>query len=235
MQLSARGNRSLPIVSVQQENAGATPSYCLVINLINQLALSKAERDQAVADAVNMGREVCAVYPGFAMPLDSQGACLVLSQNTVSGLQALHATFLLQTLLLEYETLGQFRCYLRTATCPGDPGEMNFLNPAQMQDWSNIDADITLAALARKDTALISQRFSPILMTSKRVGLGPSSTPFCPTWPHSKLFIVSLSYPSEMRCWLRNKLRLFSDFLERAHHEGVLANRQPIYFLKSAG
>ena len=46
------------------------------------------------------------------MPLDSQGACLVLGQNTVSGLQALHATFLLQTLLLEYETLGSF-----AATC----------------------------------------------------------------------------------------------------------------------
>ena len=113
MQLSARGNRSLPIVSVQQEDSGATPSYCLVINLINQLALSKPEREQAVADAVNMGREVCAVYPGLAMPLNSQGACLVLNQRSISGLQALYATFLLQELLLEYETLGQFRCYLR--------------------------------------------------------------------------------------------------------------------------
>ena len=156
MQLSARGNRSLPIVSVQQEDSGATPSYCLMINLINQLALSKSEREQAVADAVNMGREVCAVYPGFAMPLNSQGACLVLNQTSVSGLQALYATFLLQELLLEYETLGQFRCYLRTAVCPGDPSEMHALDPGQIDGLANIDADLTLAALARKNTALVS-------------------------------------------------------------------------------
>ena len=156
MQLSARGNRSLPIVSVKRESTGATPSYCLMVNLINQLALSKEERDQAVADAINMGQEVCAVYPGFAMPLNSHGACLVFSQTTVSGLQALYATFLLQDLLLEYETLGQFRCYLRTATCPGDPGEMSFLEHSQMQGLADIEANITLAALARKNTALIS-------------------------------------------------------------------------------
>ncbi|MEC7139434.1 MAG: hypothetical protein VXW50_10265 [Pseudomonadota bacterium] len=192
MQLSARGNRSLPIVSVQQENAGATPSYCLVINLINQLALSKAERDQAVTDAVNMGREVCAVYPGFAMPLDSQGACLVFSQNTVSGLQALHATFLLQTLLLEYETLGQFRCYLRTATCPGDPAEMNFLNPAQIQDWSNIDTDITLAALARKDTALISQEVFANLNDIEKSWAGAFEHPILPDLaPQQTLYSVA--------------------------------------------
>ena len=191
MQLSARGNRSLPIVSVGQENAGATPSYCLVINLINQLALSKAERDQAVTDAVNMGREVCAVYPGFAMPLDSQGACLVFSQNSISGLQALHATFLLQTLLLEYETLGQFRCYLRTATCPGDPAEMNFLNPAQMQDWSNIDTDITLAALARKDTALISQEVFANLNDIEKSWAGAFEHPILPDLaPQQSLYSV---------------------------------------------
>ena len=127
-----------------------------MINLINQLALSKSEREQAVADAVNMGREVCAVYPGFAMPLNSQGACLVLNQTSVSGLQALYATFLLQELLLEYETLGQFRCYLRTAVCPGDPSEMHALDPGQIDGLANIDADLTLAALARKNTALVS-------------------------------------------------------------------------------
>ncbi|GIS18709.1 MAG: hypothetical protein CM15mP120_06250 [Pseudomonadota bacterium] len=72
--------RSLSIVSVQQENAGATPSYCLVIP--HQPKWPYQTESKAVTDAVNMGREVCAVYPGFAMPLDSQGACLVFSQNT---------------------------------------------------------------------------------------------------------------------------------------------------------
>ena len=180
MQLSARGNRSLPIVSVQQEHAGATPSYCLLINLINQLALSKAERDQAVADAVNMGREVCAVYPGLAMPLTSQGACLVFSQTSVSGLQALYATFLLQDLLLEYETLGQFRCYLRTAICPGDPDEMNAIDAAQMDGLSNVDADLTLAALARRNTALISNEVHANLTDIEKSWAKPFDHPILP-------------------------------------------------------
>ena len=180
MQLSARGNRSLPIVSVQQEHAGATPSYCLLINLINQLALSKAERDQAVADAVNMGREVCAVYPGLAMPLTSQGACLVFSQTSVSGLQALYATFLLQDLLLEYETLGQFRCYLRTAICPGDPDEMNAIDAAQMDGLSNVEADLTLAALARRNTALISNEVHANLTDIEKSWAKPFDHPILP-------------------------------------------------------
>ena len=180
MQLSARGNRSLPIVSVQQEHAGATPSYCLLINLINQLALSKAERDQAVADAVNMGREVCAVYPGLAMPLTSQGACLVFSQTSVSGLQALYATFLLQDLLLEYETLGQFRCYLRTAICPGDPDEMNAIDAAQMDGLSNVEADLTLAALARRNTALISNEVHANLTEIEKSWAKPFDHPILP-------------------------------------------------------
>lgn len=180
MQLSARGNRSLPIVSVQQEHAGATPSYCLLINLINQLALSKAERDQAVADAVNMGREVCAVYPGLAMPLTSQGACLVFSQTSVSGLQALYATFLLQDLLLEYETLGQFRCYLRTAICPGDPDEMSAIDAAQMDGLSNVEADLTLAALARRNTALISNEVHANLTEIEKSWAKPFDHPILP-------------------------------------------------------
>ena len=180
MQLSARGNRSLPIVSVKQESAGATPSYCVMINLINQLALSKTEREQAIADAVNMGREVCAVYPGFAMPLNGQGACLVLNQISVSGLQALHATFLLQELLLEYETLGQFRCYLRTAVCPGDPSEMNLLDASQMEGLANVDADLTLAALARNNTALISNEVYGNLNDIEKSWAQPFDHPILP-------------------------------------------------------
>lgn len=180
MQLSARGNRSLPIVSVQQDAAGATPSYCLVVNLINQLALSKQERDQAIVDAINMGREVCAVYPGFAMPLHNQGICLVMSQSTVSGLQALYATFLLQTLLLEYETLGQFRCYLRTATCPTDPGEVSVLDASEIEDFSSVDAYITMAALARKDTALFSSEVFTQLSEIEKSWAQPFDHPILP-------------------------------------------------------
>ena len=80
MQLSARGNRSLPIVSVQQEDSGATPSYCLMINLINQLALSKSEREQAVADAVNMGREVRRV-PRVCYAIEQSGRLLGTKPN----------------------------------------------------------------------------------------------------------------------------------------------------------
>ena len=111
---------------------------------------------------------------------------------------------------------------------------MNFLDPAQMQDWSNIDTDITLAALARKDTALISHEVFANLNDIEKSWAGAFEHPILPDLALSNLFIVSLNYPSEMRCWLRNKLRLFSDFLERAVR-GCLANRQPIYFLKSAG
>ena len=47
LQLSARGNRSLPIVSVPEPAPPAMQSsFVLGINLYNQLGLSRAQRDQ---------------------------------------------------------------------------------------------------------------------------------------------------------------------------------------------
>jgi len=92
----------------------------------------------------------------------------------------LYATFLLQDLLLEYETLGQFRCYLRTAICPGDPDEMNAIDAAQMDGLSNVEADLTLAALARRNTALISNEVHANLTDIEKSWAKPFDHPILP-------------------------------------------------------
>ena len=68
-----------------------------------------------------MGQEVCALYPGLAVSLQERGLTLVISKAEASGLKAVYASLLVQRLLREYETQGEFRCMLSTVISPSDP------------------------------------------------------------------------------------------------------------------
>ena len=91
IQFSARGNRSLPIVSVPAEQAQEQPAYLLTVKLHNQRSLRSAEQKQAIDDALAMAREVCALYPGFAFAIQERGLALLISKAETNGLRAIYA------------------------------------------------------------------------------------------------------------------------------------------------
>lgn len=157
IQFSARGNRSLPIVSVPSESAQDQPAYLLCVRLHNQRSLGAEDQRQAVEDALNMAQEVCALYPGLAVAVQERGLMLLISKKEVSGLKAVYASLLLQRLLREYETLGEFRCHLSSVVSPNDPAEAASMNLKTIENITDIEQNLTLASLAKADTALMSQ------------------------------------------------------------------------------
>lgn len=170
LQLSARGNRSLPIVSVPEPVvAEAQPSFALTLNLYNQLALDKDSRQSAITDALNMAYEACAIHQGIAVEIPERGAMILFDQKSVSGGQAICASFLIQRLLHEFETPGKFRCYLTEIDCPGCPAELNQLNLEDLEEHADIDMLITLAALAKPDTVLLSEAVYSKLSNEEKV------------------------------------------------------------------
>ena len=170
LQLSARGNRSLPIVSVPEPPPPARqPSHCLTINLYNQLALGRDARKNAIADAMNLAEEICAIHPGIAVEIPERGLAILFDQQAVSGAQVVSAAFLIQRLLTEFETEGIFRCYLNEITCAGSPAEMQSLTMATLAEEMNVDACLTLAALAKPETVLLSEDIYTALTDSEKV------------------------------------------------------------------
>ncbi len=156
LQLSARGNRSLPIVSVP-EPTPQTPqlSFCLVVNLHNQIALDREQQNQALTDAVIMAEEVCAIHHGITKTVKGRGLVVLFDQQSVDAAAAICAAMLLQRLLREFETDGVFRCYLCEVEAPGSPADMPSL---AIEDIKGLDLEdsLTLAALTREDATLIS-------------------------------------------------------------------------------
>ena len=69
--------------------------------------------EQALQDAETMSKEVAALYEGSTIRVEELGICLALPNTTCNAKQALDAVFLLQVLLGEYYTAGQFRCFLK--------------------------------------------------------------------------------------------------------------------------
>lgn len=157
IQFSTRGNRSLPIVSVPSEPAQEQPAYLLTVKLHNQRSLNQREQRQAIGDALTMGREVCALYPGFALTLQERGLALLISKAEASSLNALYASFLLQRLLAEYETQGEFRCLLSAVVSPKDPAEAMSISTSTLEDITSVEQNLTLASLAKADTALMTK------------------------------------------------------------------------------
>ncbi len=155
LQLSARGNRSLPIVSVPEPRPPERQqSFCLTVNLHNQLSLSRSQREQAIADALMMAQEVSAIHHGFALPARGKGVMLLFDRNAVNAGQAVCAAFLLMTLLDEFETEGSFRCFLSELACPGAPGELTELSLTDIAEDAEVDQLMTLAALAKPQALL---------------------------------------------------------------------------------
>ena len=156
MQLSTRGNRSLPIVSVP-EPAAIKPqeSYCIVVNLHNKLALGRALQQQALDDALVMAQEVSAIYPGFAIKIDDRGIAIFLDSEAVTPANAVYASSLTQQLLGQFETEGEFRCFLCKARCPGPPADIDPPSQAELAEHVAFDDLLVVAALARADTTLM--------------------------------------------------------------------------------
>ena len=158
LQLSARGNRSLPIVSVPDPKSAAPyPCFSLTINLYNQLALARTQRDAAIADALNMAQEVCAIHPGIAVAVPERGAVILFDRGLVTAGTAICAAFLTAQLLEEFETEGEFRFYLDVAESPGAPGELAQLSYDQLRKNADIDNLMTLAALAKVRSVLVAE------------------------------------------------------------------------------
>jgi len=169
LQLSSRGNRSLPIVSVPEPTASAPkPSFCLAINLHNQLALARPRRAAAVADAMNMASEVCAIHQGIAVTVPERGVALLFDEDAVNAGHAVCASFLMQHLLKEFETDGEFRVFLDKVVCASSPADMSHMTLDALQEIADTDRLMTLAALARSDTALVSEAVYAELSDTER-------------------------------------------------------------------
>ena len=159
-------NRSIPIISVN--NQPNSKAFYIVINLINRLSLQKASVEQALQDAETMSKEVAALYEGSTIRVEELGICLALPKPPCSAKQALNAVFLLQVLLGEYYTAGQFRCFLKEGAWTSkedDREDSDFKSFFSVKDFS---AWLTLAALSQKDTALVSSTIIPELPNDVR-------------------------------------------------------------------
>lgn len=158
LQFSARGNRSLPIVSVPEPAVSEPkPSFCLAINLHNQMALGRPQSAAAVADAMNMASEVCAIHQGIAVTVPERGVCLLFDADAVNAGHAVCAAFLMQHLLKEFETDGEFRVFLDKVVCTSSPADMSHMTLDALQEVADSDRLMTLAALARSNSALLSE------------------------------------------------------------------------------
>ena len=157
LQLSARGNRSLPIVSVRKEGVEAQAVYVIALTLNNQYALSREAQIAAIQDALAMAQEVCALYPGIPLALNEKGIALVLAKEGLGGLKALYAAFLIQRLLSEYETDGEFRCFLSESHSVINPAEAAKMDLQQLSNFDDLENTLTLASLAKANTLLVDQ------------------------------------------------------------------------------
>ena len=147
-------NRSIPIISVNNQPNGK--AFYIIINLINRLSMQKTSVEQALQDAETMSKEVTALYEGSTIRVDDLGICLALPNGTCNAKQAVNAVFLLQVLLGEYYTAGQFRCFLKEGAWTSKENDMEGADFKSFFSAKDFSAWLTLAALSRKDTALVS-------------------------------------------------------------------------------
>ena len=158
MQFSARGNRSLPIVSVPEPGPSSPqPAYCLTFNLHNQFALNKQAQQQAIDDALTMTQEVCAIHQGINAGIAERGVILLLDAATTPAANAICAAFLAQTLLSQFETDGEFRCCLSTTSTPGSAAEVAGVRAEDIHEAAETDQLLMLAALAKPHSVVVTQ------------------------------------------------------------------------------
>jgi hypothetical protein len=164
LQFSARGNRSLPIVTVPNQT-GAAPqkSFALYINLHNRLTLSQTSAQQALQDALSMAQEVGAIHHGVAALIASHGIVLLFDRTSVDAEQALCGSALIQSLLEEFETDGEFRCYLDTLSCPCPPTELSPTEVDSLLAEKSFEDPLMLATIARPGSILFSLGVAEVL------------------------------------------------------------------------
>ena len=212
IQFSARGNRSLPIVSVPSEPAQDQPAYLLTIKLHNQRSLSRKEQTQAIEDALTMGREVCALYPGLALSLQERGLTLLISKAEASGLKAVYASLLLQRLLREYETQGEFRCLLSTVISPSDPAEATFIRTEALEEMTNVEQNLTLASLAKANTALMGAEIFEDLSEEQRQWAQPFHHPILEDLAPDGVFYCIEALPEQEQALITEQAQVVLGF-----------------------
>jgi hypothetical protein len=177
LQLSARGNRSLPIVSVRKEGVETQAVYVVALTLNNQYALSRDAQSASIQDAMAMAQEVCALYPGISLALNEKGIALVLTKEGLGGLKALYAAFLIQRLLSEYETDGEFRCFLSESHSAINPAEATKMDLQQLSNFDDLENNLTLASLAKANTLLVDQLVFDGLNENEKTWVRPFNHP----------------------------------------------------------
>lgn len=191
LQLGARGNRSLPIVSVRKENEEEESVFVIALTLNNQYALARDAQTAAIEDAMAMAQEVCAVYPGIALSLGESGIIIVLAKKGLDGLSAVYAGFLIQQLLSEYETNGEFRCFMFESKSEINPAEVAQLKLEQLDNADDLNKSFTLASLAKANTLLIDQLVYNCLQEDERLWVKSFEHPILEDLnPANKIFII---------------------------------------------
>ena len=212
IQFTARGNRSLPIVSVPSEPTQDQPAYLLTIKLHNQRSLSRREQTQAIEDALAMGQEVCALYPGLAVSLQERGLTLVISKAEASGLKAVYASLLVQRLLREYETQGEFRCMLSTVISPSDPAEATFIRTEALEEMTNVELNLTIASLAKANTALMDAEIFADLSEEQRQWAKPFHHPILEDLAPDGVFFCIEALPEQEQALITEQAQVVLGF-----------------------
>ena len=212
LQLSARGNRSLPIISVRKEGLDAQSVYVIALTLNNQYALSRDAQVASIQDAMVMAQEVCALYPGISLALNEKGIALVLTKEGLGGLKALYAAFLIQRLLFEYETDGEFRCFLSESQSATNPAEATRMDLQQLSSFDDLDKNLTLASLAKANTLLFDQMVFNGLSEAEKAWAQPFSHPILEdVAPASSLFNIT-ALPEQEASLIREQATLILGF-----------------------
>lgn len=211
LQLSARGNRSLPIVSVPDSTHTPQTSFCLVINLHNQMALERHAKEQAIADARDMADEVCAIHQGIVVEIPLRGIVIMLDPAQVSAEQSVSAGFLAMLLLSQFETTGQFRYYVGEATCPGSPAHLDELSRDELAETTDIDTLLTLAALSKADALLLHENVYDNLQESARQDCQAFTHPLLIDMTDAQLYACTqLAEPAQQ--WVQDQANLILGF-----------------------
>ena len=152
LNLVNRGNRSLPIVSVPEPTP--QPCLCVAVTLHNQMALSRPDMEQAIADAHAMALEASTLHQGLCVTARPRGVLMLFDPETGAD-QAVNCARLALTLLGEFETNGDFRAAIGQVDVLGGIADQGTLS-AQDLDQGTLDTLFTLASLSKRQTLLLS-------------------------------------------------------------------------------
>lgn len=195
VQLTTRGSRSLPIVTVPDTPRRNQQSFCLVVNPYNLIGLSRPASQQVLADAMAMASEVCALHAGLAQTVGERGVLVLFDSESVTASQAVTGAFLFQQLLNSYETEGEFRCYLTTVHCPGPPAELEAFSLDMLGDQFDFEQMMTLASLAKPLSLLLDASVHAKLDGDSKTWTRPYNHPLLDEQTEATFEIAELPQP----------------------------------------